>query len=69
MAGEGRTITLDGTQIPEEFQKELDGMKPGEEKKSSGLTAIPMATRFTHMTMTSRSNLLLIKGCYARADR
>ena len=33
MAGEGRTITLDGTQIPEEFQKELIGMKPGEEKE------------------------------------
>ena len=33
MAGEGRTISLDGTQIPEEFQKELIGMKPGEEKE------------------------------------
>ncbi len=33
MAGEGRTITLNGTQIPEEFQKELIGMKPGEEKE------------------------------------
>ena len=33
MAGEGRTISLDGAQIPEEFQKELIGMKPGEEKE------------------------------------